>query len=283
LTFRVFDCHIHIQPWEQLHPAALRTMIRGRSDADRLERILADPAELLRLLDEERIERVALINYVAPDVMGFDESSNDWVSRYVAGHTDRLVAVGSVHPRRTKDARGDTARLFEKLGIRILKIHPPHQVFAANGYLAGDDALADIYRTAEEHGRPVMIHTGTSIFPGARNRFADPMAVDDVAVDFPKLPILLAHAGRPLYMETAVFLARRHGNVHLELSGIPPKKLLDYLPRLEEISGRCLWGTDFPSPGIASMRKNVEDFLALPLSDEAKRRILFDNGDALVR
>ena len=283
MTFRVFDCHIHIQPWEQLHPAALRTMIRGRSDADRLERILADPAELLRLLDEERIERVALINYVAPDVMGFDESSNDWVSRYVAGHTDRLVAVGSVHPRRTKDARGDTARLFEKLGIRILKIHPPHQVFAANGYLAGDDALADIYRTAEEHGRPVMIHTGTSIFPGARNRFADPMAVDDVAVDFPKLPILLAHAGRPLYMETAVFLARRHGNVHLELSGIPPKKLLDYLPRLEEISGRCLWGTDFPSPGIASMRKNVEDFLALPLSDEAKRRILFDNGDALVR
>ena len=283
MTFRVFDCHIHIQPWEQLHPAALRTMIRGRSDADRLERILADPAELLRLLDEEGIERVALINYVAPDVMGFDESSNDWVSRYVAGHTDRLVAVGSVHPRRTKDARGDTARLFEKLGIRILKIHPPHQVFAANGYLAGNDALADIYRTAEEHGRPVMIHTGTSIFPGARNRFADPMAVDDVAVDFPKLPILLAHAGRPLYMETAVFLARRHGNVHLELSGIPPKKLLDYLPRLEEISGRCLWGTDFPSPGIASMRKNVEDFLALPLSDEAKRRILFDNGDALVR
>lgn len=258
-------------------------MIRGRSDGDRLERILADPAELLRLLDEERIERVALINYVAPDVMGFDESSNDWVARYVAGHTDRLVAVGSVHPRRTKDARGDTSRLFEKLGIRILKIHPPHQVFAANGYLSGDDALGDIYRTAEEHGRPVMIHTGTSIFPGARNRFADPMAVDDVAVDFPKLPILLAHAGRPLYMETAVFLVRRHPNVHLELSGIPPRKLLDYLPRLEEISGRCLWGTDFPSPGIASMRKNVEDFLALPLSDDAKRRILFDNGAALVR
>jgi predicted TIM-barrel fold metal-dependent hydrolase len=84
-------------------------------------------------------------------------------------------------------------------------------------------------------------------------------------------------------METAVFLVRRHPNVHLELSGIPPKKLLEYLPRLEEISKRCLWGTDFPSPGIGSMRKNVEDFLALPLSDDAKRRILFDNGAALVR
>jgi uncharacterized protein len=283
VSFRVFDCHIHIQPWEQLHPAVLQTMIRGRSDGERLERILADPVELLRLLDEEGVDRVALINYVAPDVMGFDESSNDWVSRYVAGHADRLVAVGSVHPRRTKDPRGDTARLFEKLGIRLLKIHPPHQTFAANGYLTGDTALAEIYRTAEEMGRPVMIHTGTSIFPGARNRFADPMAVDDVAVDFPKLAIVLAHAGRPLYMETAVFLARRHPNVHLDLSGIPPKKLLSYLPRLEEISHRCLWGTDFPSPGIASMRRNVDDFCALPLSDAAKRRILFDNGAALIR
>jgi uncharacterized protein len=283
LTFRVFDCHIHVQPWEQLHPAALQTMIRGRSDGERLERILAKPAELLRLMDEEEVERAALINYVAPDVMGFDESSNEWVSRYVAGNADRLVAVGSVHPRRTKDARGDTSRLFEELGIRLLKIHPPHQLFAANGYLSGDDALADIYRTAEELGRPVMIHTGTSIFPGARNRFADPMAVDDVAVDFPRLSIVLAHAGRPLYMETAVFLARRHPNVHLDLSGIPPKKLLSYLPRLEEISDRCLWGTDFPSPGIASMRKNVEDFRALPLSDAAKKRILFDNGAALIR
>ena len=128
-----------------------------------------------------------------------------------------------------------------------------------------------------------MIHTGTSIFPGARNRFADPMAVDDVAVDFPKLPIVLAHAGRPLYMETAVFLVRRHPNVHLDLSGIPPKRLLSYLPRLAEISDRCLWGTDFPSPGIASMKKNVDDFRALPLPDDAKRRILFDNGAALIR
>ncbi len=258
-------------------------MTRGRADGERLERVMANPDELLRLMDEQGIERAALINYVAPEVMGFDESVNLWVSRYVAGREDRLVAVGSVHPRRTKDAGGDALRLFGELGIRMLKIHPPHQLFPANGYLFGDTGLAAIYRAAEEHGRPVMIHTGTSIFPGARNRVADPMAADDVAVDFPKLPIVLAHAGRPIWMTTAVFLVRRHPNVFLDLSGIPPAKLLEYLPRLEEISGRCLWGTDFPSPGIASMRKNVEDFLALPLSEEAKRKILFDNAEALLR
>jgi hypothetical protein len=282
MSFRVFDCHVHVQPWGELHPSIFATMTRGRSDRARLERVLASPDELLRLLDEEGVERAALINYVAPEVMGFDESVNGWVSRFVAGHEDRLVAVGSVHPRRTRDARGDTVRLFDELGIRMLKIHPPHQVFAANAYLAGDAALAEIYRAAEERGRPVMIHTGTSIFPGARNRFADPMAADDVALDFPRLPLILAHAGRPLYMATAMFLARRHANVHLDLSGIPPAKLLEYLPRLEELSGRCLWGTDYPSPGVASMRENVQAFLALELSDEAKRKILFDNAAALL-
>jgi predicted TIM-barrel fold metal-dependent hydrolase len=281
MTFRVFDCHIHVQPWEELHPSVLATMTRGRTDMERVRRVLSSPDELLKLLDEEGVERAALINYVAPEVMGFQESVNGWVSRFVAGHEDRLVAVGSIHPRRTRDARGDTLRLFDELGIRMLKIHPPHQVFAANGYLAGDDALGEIYRAAEERGRPVMIHTGTSIFPGARNRFADPMAADDVALDFPRLPLILAHAGRPLYMTTAMFLARRHANVHLDLSGIPPAKLLEYLPRLEELSDRCLWGTDYPSPGVASMRRNVQSFLALDLSDDAKRRILFDNAAAL--
>lgn len=281
MTFRVFDCHIHVQPWGELHPAALAMMTRGRTDSEFLQRVLASADELLRLLDAEDVERAALINYVAPEVMGFQESVNGWVSRFVAGHEDRLVAVGSVHPRRTRDARGDTLRLFDELGIRMLKIHPPHQVFAANGYLTGDDALGEIYRAAEERGRPVMIHTGTSVFPGARNRFADPMAADDVALDFPRLTLILAHAGRPLYMTTAMFLARRHANVHLDLSGIPPAKLLEYLPRLEELSDRCLWGTDYPSPGVASMRRNVQAFLALDLSDDAKRKILFDNAAAL--
>ncbi len=280
---RVFDCHIHVQPWEQLKPGALAVMKAGRRDLPRIERALAEPAELLRLMDEQGIERAALINYSAPDVLGFTETVNDWVSAFVRGHEDRLVAVGSVHPRFTRDAASETARLFERVGIRMLKLHPPHQLFAANGYRDGDEALRQIYATAEAMGRPVMIHTGTSIFPGARNRYADPMMADDVAVDFPRLSIILAHAGRPLFMPTAVFLARRHANVHLDLSGIPPKKLLEYLPRLEDLSDKCLWGTDYPSPGVLSMKRNLQDFLALPLSEAAKERILWSNGAALIR
>jgi predicted TIM-barrel fold metal-dependent hydrolase len=280
---RVFDCHVHVQPWEQMKPDVRARMTVGRRDLEEIQQALSDPSELLRLMDREGIERAALINYVAPEVMGFDASANDWIARYVRGREDRLFAVGSVHPRLARDAGGQTRRLFEELGIRMLKIHPPHQLFAANAYLDGLAGLGEVYAAAERAGRPVMIHTGTSIFPGARNRFADPMAVDDVAVDFPTLKIILAHAGRPLYMNTAAFLVRRHPNVHLDLSGIPPKKLLEYLPRLEDLADRCLWGTDYPSPGVASMKKNVEDFLALPLSDAAKEQILWSNAEAIIR
>jgi predicted TIM-barrel fold metal-dependent hydrolase len=279
---RVFDCHVHVQPWEQMKPEVRAKMAAGRKDLAGIQEALSDPRALLSMMDRDGVERAALINYVAPEVMGFEPSVNEWISRYVRGHQDRLYAVGSVHPRHTRHAGGETRRLFEKLGIRILKIHPPHQLFVANAYLSSEPGLAEIYRVAEELGRPVTIHTGTSVFPGARNRFADPMPVDDVAVDFPRLKILLAHAGRPLYMETAVFLARRHPNVHLDLSGIPPKKLLEYLPRLEELSDRCLWGTDYPSPGVASMRQNLEDFRALPLSEAARERILWSNAARVI-
>jgi predicted TIM-barrel fold metal-dependent hydrolase len=276
----VIDVHLHVQPHEEFNAESLAFITQGRRDLDRYAEIERSPDALLRYFDEQEIEAGCLINYVAPDTLGLSENVNDWVARYCAAHRDRLIAVGSVHPRFSRDGYRDARRLFDS-GIRMIKLHPPHQLFPANAHLQGNETLAGIYRAAEEAGVPVMIHTGTSIFPSARNRFADPMPVDDVAVDFPRLRIVLAHSGRPLYGETAFFLARRHPNVFLELSGIPPKKLLKHLPRLEEIAGRTLWGTDWPSPGIRSPSENVAAFRSLPLSEDAKRKILHDNAREL--
>ena len=165
-----------------------------------------------------------------------------------------------------------------ELGVRALKIHPPHQLFRANAYLDELPSLAEVYRVLKRRGSRSRSTPGRRCFPGARSRLGDPMDVDDVAVDFPELRILLAHGGRPLWMEAAFFVVRRHPNVFLEVSGIPPAKLLEYFPRLEEIAHKTVWGTDWPSPGVKSMRQNVDQFLALPLSDEAKKAILYDNA-----
>jgi predicted TIM-barrel fold metal-dependent hydrolase len=277
---RITDAHIHIQPFHQMPPPIAETFWKGKGNRSELEGYAADPRKLLARMDADGIARVGLINYVSPDLMGFTDEANGWMLRYAAADPSRLLAFGSVNPRFSADVAGDTARVIGA-GARALKVHPPHQLFRANAYLDSLPSLAALYRTAQDAGVPVTIHTGTSVFPGARSRLGDPMDVDDVAIDFPKLRILLAHGGRPLWMEAAFFLVRRHPNVYLELSGIPPGKLLEYFPRLEEIAAKTIWGTDWPSPGVKSMRTNVEAFLALPLPDGAKQAILEGNAERM--
>jgi predicted TIM-barrel fold metal-dependent hydrolase len=279
--FLVFDAHIHVGPYDRLKEGARRVMLGSREDLDLLGRIVRSADELLKAMDAEGIARAALINSVAPEVIGITDAVNPWIARYVEGHRDRLVPVGGIHPRHSRDVAGDMKRLLDVYRLGAIKLHPPHMELAANAYRTDCPSLADIYRLAGEAKRPVFIHTGTSNFPGARNVYADPMACDDVAVDFPQTTIVLCHAGRPLWYDTAFFLVRRHSNVMLDISSIPPRRILQVLPRLAEVADRVLWGTDWPSKGVVSMRRNAEVFLSLPLSDEVKRKILFENAAAL--
>lgn len=275
----VFDIHVHIQPWQMVNADAL-AMIDDPSHAG-AKAILESPENVLRFFDAEGIEKACCINYVSPDVMGFTREVNDWIAAFTRAHRDRLLPVGSVNPLHELHVRDEIRRVLD-LGIRMIKIHPPHQLFAPNAYRGELWQLAEIYRECEIRSVPVMFHTGTSVFPRARNVFADPMPIDDVAVDFPRLPIILAHAGRPLYGETAFFLARRHANVYLEVSGIPPKSLPRYVPRLASIADKVLWGTDWPSPGVASPRKNVEELRAHGFGEDVERKVLWENAQRLL-
>lgn len=273
LTPGVTDLHVHVQPWRQLKPAAAEAMKRGKEEHwKRLMALMDDPRALLQVLDDSGIWRVGLINYPSPDVMGFTDETNGFAAKYAEANPERLLPFGGVHARFTKDPEGQVEALLQ-MGIRCLKIHPPHQVYPANAYTMGLEALGRIYRRCEERGLPVMIHTGTSIFPGARSKYGHPLELDDVAIDFPDLVILMAHGGRPLWMDEAFFVLRRHPNVYLELSGIPPKKLLEYFPRIAEVGDRVVWGTDWPSPGIKDLAQNLRDFLALPLPDDVKTKV----------
>ncbi|HVA17662.1 MAG TPA: amidohydrolase family protein [Candidatus Dormibacteraeota bacterium] len=276
----IIDIHIHIQPLHMFNPHALALIQKGRKDYREVEKYSTDANAFLQFLDDAGIERAGLINYVSPDVIGFPPAVNDWIANYCSADPKRLLAFGSVHPKYVPDAGAEVDRLA-KLGIRGLKVHPSHQLFAPNAYRDGFGPLAAMYERAQAHGMPVMIHTGTSIFQGARNVYAQPILADDVAVDFPKLVIILAHGGRPLWMNEAFFLVRRHPNVYMDISGIPPQRLMESFPRIEEIAGKVLWGTDWPGPGVPAIRGNVEKFRALPISVEAQRKILYDNAARL--
>jgi predicted TIM-barrel fold metal-dependent hydrolase len=281
-TYRITDVHIHIQPWRQMKPAVAEVMRRGKEQHfEFLIALMDDPKMLLRIMDEQGIQRVGMVNYPSPNIMGFDFSTNEFAARYAAADPKRLLPYGGVDPVTTKDARGEVRRLAE-LGTRMVKLHPPHQGFAANDYTRGLAALRDIYEECDRLGLPVLVHTGTSIFPGARSKYGNPMELDDVAIDFPALKLVMAHGGRPLYMEEAFFILRRHRHMMLDLSGIPPRSLLEYFPRIAELEKQLLWGTDWPSPGVESMRKNVDQFLSLPLEDSVKRAALETNPERLL-
>jgi predicted TIM-barrel fold metal-dependent hydrolase len=273
----VTDAHIHVQPWWELRPEVLEVMTRGRADVDELQKIMKSPQHLLRRLDADGIDRAVLVNYPSPDLMGFTERVNQYVAEYCAAAPDRLVPMGGVHPRFTADAAAEVRRAAD-MGVKALKIHPPHMAVEANAYLHGMDALRALYEEAQRLALPVMIHTGTSIFPGARSRLGEPMGVDDVAVDFPELTIVIAHGGRPLWMEEAFFLVRRFPNVFMDVSSIPPKAILRYFPRLAEIADKVLYGSDWPAPGVRSMADNLRDFRALGLSEDVLAKVLDANA-----
>lgn len=273
----VTDCHVHINPVWEMRAEARAIFGQREGPAREAEAYARDPGKFLAYLDRAGVERAVLINYVAPEVVGYTEAANDFVSEYARADPERLIAVGSVLPSH-RDPGAEVERLVRRLGIRGIKIHPPHQGFAPNAYEDGrQPGLRAIYAACERLGVPVIIHTGTSVFPKARNRLAQPLLVEDVAIDFPQLTIVLAHGGRPLWMAEAMFLVRRFPNVYLELSSIPPGKLLTYFPELERVASRTLFGSDWPGPGVRDLGENLAAFRTLPLPPAVQAAILEEN------
>lgn len=271
----VTDVHVHIQPQAMIRPGVREVFRRTVKDADAA--CHEDPAVFLRTLDGWGVWRAVLINYESPDVMGFTKGTNDWVLEYCRADPERLLPCVGINPRFESDVEGDARRLVDA-GARMFKIHGPHMLLRANAYLDEHPALGDLYRVAQASGTPVMFHTGTSVFPGARIKFGDPVQIDDVGNDFPDLDVIVAHGGRPLWTEASWFLLRRFRRFWLDISGIPPRRLLEWFPRLSEIADRVLFGTDWPSPGVPGIGKNLDAVRALALSDEDREKIVSANA-----
>ena len=159
------------------------------------------------------------------------------------------------------------------LGAVGLKLHPVHGGFAPN-----DPALYPVYGLCQQKGLPVVIHCGTSVFPGSTNRYADPILIEDVARDFPDLTVVLAHGGRGWWYNAAAFLATMRPNVWIEISGLPPRKLPEYYARydFERLAKKMIFGTDWP--GVPGNRANALVLFELGLERETLEKILYKNA-----
>ncbi len=157
-----------------------------------------------------------------------------------------------------------------------MKLLPPYQHFYPN-----DARFYALYAKAQELDIPVVFHTGSSVFKNAKLKFGNPLYLDDVAVDFPDLAIVQAHGGRPFWYSIAFFLAKRHRNVYIDISGLPPENLLKYFPGLEKIAHKVIFGSDWP--GVPSVKANIEAIQKLPLKTDTKRKILEENAFQLMQ
>jgi uncharacterized protein len=130
------------------------------------------------------------------------------------------------------------------------------------GFAANDRALYPAYAICQDARMPVVVHCGTSTFPGSSNSFADPILLDDVLRDFRELDVVLAHGGRGWWYDAAAFMALSSERVWIELSGLPPSRLRDYYAghNWARLTRRMIFGTDWPGvPGIARNARAVAE------------------------
>lgn len=276
----IIDFHIHLSRPEHELPHVmdwLRSNFSG--DLDALMNRVLTPEGIRSTLQANGIDYAVGLAEVSPLTTGV--ADNEYVGRFCReanalpdppqGPRGRLLPFASLNPYIVGDLAAELERLVREWDFRGVKLYPVYQYHYTN-----DPRLYPLYAKAQELGLPVLVHTGSSVFKGARIKYGDPLHLDDVAIDFPDLTIVMAHSGRPFWYAQAFWMARRHENVYMEVSGLPAKKLLDYFPRLEEISHKVIYGSDWP--GNPDLRRNVAAIQALPLSEEAKRRILYENA-----
>jgi predicted TIM-barrel fold metal-dependent hydrolase len=231
------------------------------------------PGAFEELMRAEGVDHAVLICEYSPKATGMQPAED--MLPIVAHNPARFSFLANVNPHLHYPAAGELARQLA-LGAIGLKVHPVH-----GGFSPADPALYPAYQLCAAEGLPVVVHCGTSSFPGSSNALADPVLLDPVIRDFPGLSLVLAHGGRGWWYDAAASLALLHENVWIELSGLPPHRLPHYYQRfdLRRLARKFIFGTDWPGvPGIA---RNARALAALDLGEDVLAGVLAGNALAV--
>jgi predicted TIM-barrel fold metal-dependent hydrolase len=208
--------------------------------------------------------------------------SNEEIATAAAEHDDVLIPFASIDPAKGPAGAREARRLAESFGVRGFKFHPNLQ-----GFFPNDRSAYPLYEAIQALGLPAIFHTGqTGIGArvrgggGIRLKYSDPMLLDDVAVDFPDLSIVLAHPSFP-WQDEALAVATHKPNVFIDLSGWSPKyfppQLLRYANTL--LQDKVLFGSDYP---LLTPDRWLADFDALDIKPDVKPKILKRNAMRLL-
>ncbi len=214
---------------------------------------------------------------------GFRRYSNEEVAEICAANDDILIPFASIDPYKGKMGAREVRRLVRDYGVRGFKFHPTMQ-----GFFPNDRIAYPMYEAIEEEGAIALFHTGqTGVGSGMKGgmgmrlKYSQPIHVDDVAVDFPDMPIVLAHPSFP-WTEEGLAVAQHKPNVYIDMSGWSPK----YFPPLfvhyanTILKKKMLFGSDWPA---ITPDRWLADFDEIGIRDNVKPLILKENAQRLLR
>ena len=262
----IIDFHTHFVRKELLNPTWLSFLESVNPEFfAKMDDFSKNPDPFITYLKTQGVRYAVVLPECAPATSGFVPTEE--VIQYCRGQ-EMLIPFTSKNPNVHSDLALKLQFYVENCGIKGLKLHPSYQFFYPN-----ESRLYPLYATAQELGIPIIFHIGSSIFKGTRLKYCDPIYLDDLAVDFPDLKIIMAHSGRGFWYDECFSLSRLHQNVYMDITGLPPQNLLSYFPDLEKNSEKVLFGSDWPTmpTGIG---KNIEAIKSLPLSERAIEAIL---------
>jgi uncharacterized protein len=214
---------------------------------------------------------------------GFRRYANEDVARIAAENADVMIPFASIDPAKGKTGAREARRLVRDFGVRGFKFHPTLQ-----GFYPDDRNAYVLYEAIAAEGAIALFHTGqTGVGAGMRGgmgmrlKYSNPIHLDDVAVDFPDMPIILAHPSFP-WQEEAISVAIHKPNVYIDLSGWSPKYFPAILVRYANtlLKHKMLFGSDWPA---ITPERWLADFEKIEIRDEVRPLILKENARKLLK
>jgi predicted TIM-barrel fold metal-dependent hydrolase len=263
----IIDCHVHINQYELMQNVLT---LEGRLDA------------LQREMTSNNVDYALILSSYKTDE--YRPSARQIIEATRKYDNLGLVAGFSIDSHTGEDLKDYRAWIKDGL-VRGLKIYSGYE-----HYYPYDERYQKVYDTCVEFDIPVMVHTGDTLSKKSKLRYAQPLNLDDVAVDNPELKIIMCHLGNP-WIEDAQEVIYKNKNVYGDISGFVmgdfdhyfEKMMSEKVSELINYAGEpkyLLYGTDWP---ISTMDSYLNFVAKLKIKKEFRDLLMYKNAKELFK
>jgi predicted TIM-barrel fold metal-dependent hydrolase len=254
--------------WAPYHEAAVKYFRAGT------------PPTIAETVTYYRERRIGLVMFTVDSEfqIGTRSIPNQEVADAARDNSDIMIAFASIDPHKGRMGAREARALIKDGVIRGFKFHPTTQ-----GFFPNDRMAYQLYEVIAEHKLPAIFHSGHSGIGtgmrgggGLRLKYSNPIHLDDVAVDFPDMTIIIAHPSWP-WQDEALSVCLHKSNVYIDLSGWSPKYFAPQLVNYAngQLKHKMLFGSDYP---LITPDRWIKDFKEAGFKPEVHELILKQNA-----